>query len=280
MVGFVLKRIAGYVATLATAVLISFLAFGAGTPAAAPDAGLGDRLLGWLGALTRGDPGQVLEALAISLPLLLLALTLAVLIALPLGAQTARPGGPAAAVIAALARLAGTAPSLVFALLLALIAGRAGFQPGFSALPDNLPLALAALALPAIAAALPVAAVLSIDVRDALREVRGADFIRTAQAHGLTLEQAMRRHGRRSVAVAVLGASGPRLALLVAAVYAAEKAFGLPGLSALVSAGLAHHDAVRVGAGMLALAAMIATALLLLDLLRALADPRIGLRIA
>ncbi|MDR3476161.1 MAG: ABC transporter permease subunit [Devosia sp.] len=279
-----LKRIGGYVATLAAAAILGLLAFDRaapdGSPGNSPFAPFGALAHGDFGPMTTGsDPvvGRLVEALSITLPLLLLALTLAGLIALPLGVWAARRRSP----VAALAQLGAAAPALVMALLLALLAGRAGLPPGgFASWHDNLPVAFGMLALPAIAAALPMAALLTLDVRDGLREVEGAGFILAAQARGLTAEQAKRQHGRRGVAVAVLAGFGPRLALLAGGVYAAEAAFKLPGVSGLVAAGMAGHHPLLVLAGTMAFATVLATAVLLLDLLRALVDPRIATRVA
>jgi len=293
MNGFILGRIGGYVATLVAATLLIFFVFQLplhnGAMPLANDGGLAD----WLVRLAHGDfgattgsheaiGGLVLGALAVTLPLAALSALFAAVIGLPLGAYAAR--GRQTLVgrgLSAIANLLAAAPAVAAAVLLAAISANRGAPlPGSAFWSGNVPAAFAALLLPALAAALPVASLLALDLRDAVREVRGAVFIRTGQARGLTFAESLYRHGRPSIAVAVVARLGRLAALLVMSLYAVEIVFGLPGLASLIGRGIGSGDAALLRAGLLTLVVLIATAVLAADLARTLVDPRLAIRIA
>ena len=68
--------------------------------------------------------------------------------------------------------------------------------------------AFKSLILPAIALGIVQAAILTRYVRSAVLDVMREDYIRTARAKGMTLHQALRRHGVRNAAVPVVTVLG------------------------------------------------------------------------
>src|SRR5690606_40238770 len=99
----------------------------------------------------------------------------------------------------------------VFAVWLRLVP--AGGFPGWNA---GLWPALKALILPAVALALPQAAILARVTRSALVEVLGEDFIRTARAKGLPQKTVLWRHALRNALLPVLTILGLQFAFLLA----------------------------------------------------------------
>src|SRR5690606_2940727 len=166
------------------------------------------RYLHWIAGMATGDFGQsytykvpvadlVAQRLAVSLPLALYALLMAVLIAFPAGLlAAARRGRSADAAVMGATQIGIALPNFWFAMLLVLAFALhwqlfpAGGFPGWGD-----PLAgIRALTLPAVALALPQAAILARVLRSALIETLGQDYIRTARAKGLTVGQTMLRH--------------------------------------------------------------------------------------
>jgi peptide/nickel transport system permease protein len=165
------------------------------------DAGPVARYLGWVGGMLVGDFGIsyayrtpvsqiVLDRLQVSLPLALLALALSTAIAFPVGIwAAARRGSAVDAGIMGATQLGIAVPNFWFAMLLVLVFAvklrwvSAGGFPGWDA---GLWPGLRALLLPAVALALPQAAILARVMRSALIDTLGEDFVRTARAKGLT----------------------------------------------------------------------------------------------
>lgn len=127
-------------------------------------------------------------------------------------------------------------PNFWFAMLLVLVfAVRLRWMPagGFPGWDEPLA-ALRALTLPAIALALPQAAILARVMRGALLDTLGEDFIRTARAKGLSRGQALRRHALRAAMIPVLTILGLQFSFLLAGAIIIENVFFLPGLGRLV----------------------------------------------
>ena len=161
----------------------------------------------------------------------------------------------------------------VFAVWLRLVP--AGGFPGWSA---GVWPALKALILPAIALALPQAAILARVTRSALLEVLGEDIIRTARAKGLPRRTVLWRHALRNAMIPVLTILGLQFAFLLAGTIIIENVFYLPGLGRLVFQAITQRDLIVVESVVMLLVAAVIVVNLLVDLSYALVDPR--LRIA
>ncbi len=257
------------------------------------DAGPVARYLAWVGGMLTGDfgisyayrtpvAGMVLDRLQVSLPLTLLALALSTAIALPVGIWAAARRGTAADVAVMGATQLGVAvPNFWFAMLLVLIFAvklrwvSAGGFPGWSA---GLGAGLRALALPAVALALPQAAILARVMRSALIETLGEDFIRTARAKGLSRGQALRRHALRNALIPVLTIIGLQFSFLLAGSIIIEQVFFLPGLGRLVFQAIGQRDLVVVQSVVMLLVVAVILVTYLVDLAYALVDPRLRRR--
>jgi peptide/nickel transport system permease protein len=135
--------------------------------------------------------------------------------------------------------------------------------------------ALTSLLLPAVALALPQAAILARVMRTALIEVSGADFIRTARAKGLTLGEAIRRHGIRNALLPVLTILGLQFGYLVAGTVIVENVFYLPGLGRLIFTAISERDLILVRGAIMMLIVAVTLTMLVVDLLYAAVDPRL-----
>ena len=243
----------------------------------------------WLGGVLTGDlgtslayrtpvAGMILDRVQVSLPLALMALALAVAVALPLGMLAAsRRGRPADALAMGAAQVGIALPNFWFAMLLVLVFAvklrwlPAGGFPGWS---DPMA-ALGALVLPAVALALPQAAILARVLRSALIETLGQDYIRSARAKGLSRAQVLRRHALRNALIPVLTILGMQFSFLLAGAIIIENVFYLPGLGRLIFQAISQRDLVVVQSAVLVLVAAVILVAFLVDLAYAAVDPRL-----
>ncbi|WP_417818011.1 ABC transporter permease [Tritonibacter scottomollicae] len=254
------------------------------------DQGKVSRYLTWVGGMLTGDFGtsytyrtpvaeMVGERLWVSLPLALYALTLSTLIALPAGIYAAARRGKAGdmAVMGA-TQLGMAVPNFWFAMLLVLVFAinlRWFSAGGFVGWDKGLWAGLHALTLPAVALALPQAAILARVMRSALLEVLGEDFMRSARAKGLSQRQAIRRHGVRNALIPVLTIIGLQFSFLLAGAIIIEQVFYLPGLGRLVFQAISARDLIVVESVVMLLVFAVILVNFLVDLTYAVVDPRL-----
>jgi peptide/nickel transport system permease protein len=251
------------------------------------------RYLAWVGGMLSGDFGtsytyrtpvsaMIADRMWVSLPLALYALLLSTLIAFPAGIYAAAKRGKAGDMAVMGATQLGVAvPNFWFAMILVLIfainlrwfgaGGFAGWDKGFGA-------ALKSLTLPAIALALPQAAILARVMRSALLDILGEDFMRTARAKGLTRRQALWRHGLRNAMIPVLTIIGLQFSFLLAGAIIIEQVFFLPGLGRLVFQAISSRDLIVVESVVMLLVFAVISVNFLVDLAYALVDPRLRSR--
>ncbi len=307
---FVLGRIASFALTLLAASLVIFVLLEVlpgdpaeymlglnATPAALArlrtdfglDAGPVHQYLEWLGGLVHGDLGRsytyhvpvaglLAERLAVSAPLALYALGLAVLIALPLGlGAAARPGSRASALLAGVAEVGLALPNfwigilLIMAFAVHLNLFPAGGFPGWDA---GVLSALGALTLPALALAVPQGCILARVLAGALTEALAEDYVRTARAKGASRARTLWRHALPNALVPVLTILGLQFSFLLAGAILIENVFALPGVGRLIFEATAQRDLIVVRSVVLVLVAAVVGANVLVDLLAAIVDPR------
>ncbi len=315
MLRYMLKRLASLLATLFVASLVVFVVIEVvpGDPAsymlgmnAQPDTvaalrkelGLDQskpaRYLSWVTGMVQGDFGQsytyrtpvagmVADRLWISLPLALYALALSTLIAFPAGIWAAsRRGGAADTTVMGLTQLGIAIPNFWFALLLVLLfainlgwfsaGGFAGWDSGAFA-------AMKSLTLPAVALALPQAAILTRVMRSSLLDVLSEDYMRTARAKGLSRRQALLRHALRNAMIPVLTIIGLQFSFLIAGAIIIENVFFLPGLGRLIFQSIAQRDLIVVESVVMLLVFAVVVVTFMVDLAYAWVDPRLRQRL-
>jgi peptide/nickel transport system permease protein len=135
-----------------------------------------------------------------------------------------------------------------------------------------------ALTLPAIALALPQAAILTRVMRSSLLDILGEDFMRTARAKGLTERQALWRHGLRNALIPVLTIIGLQFAFLLAGAIIIEQVFFLPGLGRLIFQAITQRDLIVVESVVMLLVFAVIMVNFFVDLAYAAVDPRLRTR--
>lgn len=257
------------------------------------DVGAVERYFAWASGLARGDFGisytyrtpvsqMIGDRLWVSLPLALYALGLSTLIAFPVGIWAASRRGSAVDVGVMGATQIGIAvPNFWIAMLLVMVFAvklrwfSAGGFPGWGV---GLLEGLKALTLPAVALALPQAAILARVMRSALIETLDEDFIRTARAKGLTRGQALRRHALRNALIPVLTIIGLQFSFLLAGAVIIENVFYLPGLGRLVFEAINKRDLIVVESVVMLLVFAVILVNFFVDIAYAAVDPRLRSR--
>jgi len=131
------------------------------------------------------------------------------------------------------------------------------------------------LVLPSFTLALLGAAGYSRYQRNAMLDVLGQDFIRTARAKGLTRRQALFRHGLRTALIPMATLFAYGIGGLVTGAVFTEKIFGWHGMGEWVVQGIATQDTNIIAAVTVFTGAAVLLAGLLSDVIYAALDPRV-----
>ncbi len=236
----------------------------------------------YLTALARGDFGHslfsgrpitdiLLERIPATLHLSLIALMVATLIALPLGLLAATHqhslydyGSMGFALFGMSIPNFWMGPLLILVGALWLgwfpVSGREGWN---------------AVILPALTLGTSMAAILARMIRSSLLEILGEDFLRTAQAKGLSRLHAIIRHALPNALLPVLTLFGLQLGGLLGGAVITETVFAWPGLGLLMIEAIQQRDYPVVQAAVLCISMAYIFVNLVTDLLYAWLDPRI-----
>ena len=221
----------------------------------------------------------ILSRLQVTVPLALLSLVFAIVLAIPMGIYSAlhrnRVGDYGIMIfsqigLAVPAFWAGILLILFFAVTLHwLPAG--GFQGGLVA-----PLrALSSLLLPALSLGFVRAAVLTRMTRSSMLDVLGEDYIRTAISKGLPKRVVVYRHALRNAVIPIVTLIGLQAGDLLAGAIIVENVFHLPGIGRLVFEAIGQRDLPVVQGIVLFIAAMIVVINFAMDIAYRYLDPRI-----
>ncbi|MGI8690154.1 MAG: ABC transporter permease [Thermomicrobiales bacterium] len=134
------------------------------------------------------------------------------------------------------------------------------------------------LVLPALTLALPLVGILTRLIRTGLLEVLGEEYIRTAQAKGLTPRAVIVRHALRNMFIPVVTVAGLQLGQLLGGAVIVETVFGWPGAGQLLVQAISNRDYPVVQAGVLFITGGFILINLLVDVSYGYLDPRIRYR--
>ncbi|MDE3103542.1 MAG: ABC transporter permease [Acidobacteriota bacterium] len=136
---------------------------------------------------------------------------------------------------------------------------------------------LSHLVLPAVTLGLGLAAILTRMVRTAMLEELGQDYIRTAQAKGLSPLRVLLRHALRNALIPVLTVVGLQFGSLLAGAIVTETIFSWPGIGRLTLAAIANRDYALVQGCILTVGLTYVAVNLLTDVAYTFANPRMRL---
>ena len=221
----------------------------------------------------------VLERLALTVPLAVMAMALTTVLALVVGVYAASRHNRLGDVgLMGLTQLGIAVPNFWFAILLILLFSvhlqwfSAGGFPGWD---EGVADALKALLLPALSLAVVQAAILARITRSAVLEVLREDFVRTARAKGLSQRATLWRHVLRNAMIPVVTVMGLQFANLLAGTIVVENVFYLPGLGRLIFQSISNRDLIVVRNCVMLLATMVIVVNFVVDVLYAVIDPRV-----
>ena len=252
----------------------------------------------WVGRAARFDFGQSLiyrrpvnaligERAVNTAVLAVTAMVLATAIGLPLGIYTGRrTRGAGVVVVRALSLLLLSTPPLLASLVLVLVAARTGWLPvggmvsaasADAAWHEWMLDVFRHLPLPALALALPLAAILERLQSQAFKAAIQRPFVQAAQARGLSSEQAELAHAWRVSLGAILGLYGAMIGALFSGSFVVEVVTAWPGLGRLMYDALRGRDIFLVAGCAAAGAFSLSIGTLCSDVLLAVVDPRVRL---
>ncbi|MBX9453638.1 ABC transporter permease [Neoaquamicrobium sediminum] len=209
-----------------------------------------------------------------SLQLLLASTALTLALAIPLGIVAAvwRKSWVGSAVMT-LAFLFYAVPNFVLAVFMILV-----FSYWLNWLPVVGNGTWAHFLMPTIAMSGLLIAGLTRFTRNAMLDVLGQDFIRTARAKGLAETEVILRHGLRNASITILSVIGLQVASLAAAgSVVVESIFAWPGIGELLVRSAIQRDYPVLQFGVIAVSIAVLIINAVVDLAYTWADPRIRL---
>jgi len=138
--------------------------------------------------------------------------------------------------------------------------------------------ALKHLLLPAVTLALPIAVSVGRTLSSSLLDVYRQSYIRTARAKGLTETRVLLHHALRNASGPALSMLSLQVALLFNNLLIVERLFSWPGLGLYTVQAFAAADLPAVLGVALVVAGIYLAAAALIDVVRAILDPRLSLR--
>ena len=223
----------------------------------------------------------LVSSLAVTGPLALMAMVIAVIFSVPLGIYAARrQNRPGDLSVMFFTQLGLATPEFWLGILLMLLfAVKWGFFPagGFPGWGEDFWGSLRALLLPAFALGVIRASILTRLTRSSMLEVLREDYVRTARAKGLKERTVVYVHALRNALVPVLTIMGLQLGQLLAGAIIIENVYFLPGLGRLVFNAIGMRDLPVVRDIVLFMAAAVVVVNFIVDMAYAFIDPRIQL---
>jgi len=220
--------------------------------------------------------GQRLEP---SLMLALTTLTIAVLLAVPMGVIAAWQAGRVAdRLIMLFAVLGFSVPVFVLGYCLMYVFSiKLRWLPvqGYVSMFDDFGGFLQRIALPSLALGIVYIALIARITRASMLEVLNEDYIRTAHAKGLGERTVLIRHALKNAAVPIVTIVGIGVALLIGGVVVTESVFNIPGLGRLTVQAILNRDYPIIQGVILVFSAAYVIVNLLVDLAYTVLDPRI-----
>jgi len=247
---------------------------------------LGNFLTGRQGNSTRfrgsSITGLVLERLPVTFHLALLALVLILLIGVPASfVGIRREGGFLDRLMNSLLALSISLPGFFLGILLIWVFGilLRLFVPGeYVSYREDYPGFLRNLFFPALAIALPNAALLEKFLRASLIKELSSDYVRTARSKGLPSGTVLRRHALRNACLPAVTLMGMMIGEVFSGSIVIEQVFTIPGIGRLLITAITSRDYALVETLVIYIAAVVILGNTLVDVLVRIIDPRIGSR--
>lgn len=250
--------------------------------------GLNDPLivqyLRYFGDLLHGDWGtslfskkpvfeEIMERVPATMELMLGAMVVTILVAMPLGLIAAVNKGTWIDQGAMIFSLLGVSlPNFWLGPMLILL-----FSIHFDLLPVNERGGLEHLILPALTLGTSLASILARITRSSVVETLQAEYIRTARSKGISELRILFRHALRNALIPIVTVIGLQVGVLLSGAIITEAIFDWPGLGNLLISAINSRNYPLVQGCVLFIAGSYVMVNLVIDLLYAYLDPRIRL---
>jgi peptide/nickel transport system permease protein len=252
-----------------------------------------EQYLQWLWQMVTLNPGHSIftnepipvalkKAIPVTLELAALALTLGLLIAIPIGVLSAtrqdKPEDYAGRVVA----VSGLSIPDFWLGTLVITFAAIWFRwippIGYASLWDDPLRNLQQFLLPAAVLGFRLSAATMRMTRSTVLEVLREDYVRTAWAKGLAGRVVVYKHALKNALIPVVTIVGGQLGVLLAGTFVVETIFALPGMGRLTVEAILYRDYPIVQTNIMLVAATLVTLNLVVDLTYAWLDPRIRYR--
>ncbi len=247
----------------------------------------------WLGDLVSGDLGySFVSGLSVTrlfsinieptLELGIVAYAFAILLGIPLGILGGvKPRSVWDWFLSGYTMVAVGVPSFVSGIILLWIfAAELGWFPshGRVSFLDDPVDSLYHLALPVVALAMPISAVLARYTRTTITDVISQDFVRTARSKGLQQSTVILRHALRNSLIPVITIMALQVGELMTGVVIIEQVFTRPGLGRILVEAIQRLDYLVVQTMLVVLVVIFVTVNLVADIVYGFVDPRVRVR--
>ncbi|MCL6446215.1 MAG: ABC transporter permease [Alicyclobacillus sp.] len=221
----------------------------------------------------------LIQSFQVTAELAVLSLLVAVLLAVPLGMAAAIYQGTWIDYLARVISLVGFAvPNFWLGTMLVLLAAK--FATSFSSfsyhsLWQSPGMNLKGMALPVLALAFSLMAIITRMTRSSVAETLTADHVRTARAKGLREHWVLFRHVLRNSLIPIVTIVGLQLGYLLGGAIIVENVFSLPGMGQVIVNAINQRDYPVVQVTVLFAAALFVIVNLVVDIVYAFINPRI-----
>jgi ABC-type dipeptide/oligopeptide/nickel transport system permease component len=245
---------------------------------------LGKFITGRLGSSARfrgvSISGMIAERLPVTGSLALLALCFILLIGIPFSfISTAKEDSPAGRIINTFTAITISMPGFFLGVLLIWVFGIIFklFIPGlYIDYREHFGAFIQSLVFPALAIALPNAALLIKFLRTSILKEREADYARTARSKGLSSRQVLFKHVIKNASLPALTMLGMIIGEIFSGSIVIESVFGIPGLGRLLIASISSRDYPMTETLMVYIAFVVILGNMLADISTRIIDPRIA----
>lgn len=244
----------------------------------------------WAAGLLHGDmgtsysyrmpvTGMVANKIPVTITLTLMAFVLMVVISIPLGIYTAKhEGGVVDRIIYIFNQIIMAIPPFFSGILITLIFGRIFklFTPGgYVSYEKDFAGFIGYLFFPAVAIALPKAAMAVKLLRSSVIKEARLDYVRTAYSRGNRTNDVLYKHVLKNALIPVVTFLGMALADMIAGSIIIEQVFSIPGLGRILLTSISNRDYPVVMAVIVCIAVLVLVVNMAVDLIYGLIDPRI-----
>lgn len=248
------------------------------------DRPVGVQYLTWIGNMLHGDFGTsyaqrrpvivlLSSAVGVTATLATFAYLIALAVGLIFGVVAAVNHGKAVdRILMSLAILGISAPAFWVAIILQII-----FALNLKWFPLSGTKSANAFVLPVLALSFRYAASIARVTRTSMLDVLNQDYIRTAEAKGLKRWSVILGHGFRNALIPIITIAGTQLGDIFTGSILIESIFSLPGIGKLLLDAINARDLPLIEGGVMYVATICVIIYLVVDILYAIADPRIRL---